>query len=126
QSIPAQEFLSKAEECSRLEANSFEEPFCAAIVFGEAARKDTRYREKALGNFTEALQRGLPLEAANLYPPQLKPLVPLVNANVIANAAHDPGFRANFAPVQEFESTPNWQVFLRQDRKEGVAVVQRK
>jgi serine/threonine protein kinase/Tfp pilus assembly protein PilF len=106
--MPSAEYLQDAKEYYRLESDPLKRAFCAAIVFGEAARKDSSHVEKAVSYLTEALNQKLPLEATLLYSAQLKPLVPLVDQSTLEHAVHDPKFRVSFTPAMEFSDTPHW------------------
>src|SRR5438874_11444386 len=103
--------LADVEESWRLEANSIESASCAAIIYGEAARKDAKFQEKALHYLTEALRKGLPIEAANPYPFQLKRIIDLVDGNVLAGARHDAKYRLQFTPAHEPPSVAEWNAF---------------
>jgi Flp pilus assembly protein TadD len=121
--IPSLECLADAEEYNRLAGDSFEGPFYAAVVFGEAARKDARFRAKAIDFLTLAFERGLPLEALANFSLQLKPLLPLVDTRLTGSAAHDPKYRAVVRPLHEYLDTPDWNQFLKgsQNRESALA-----
>ena len=109
---PSAQTLEDAAHYYELERDTPKGAFCAAIVFGEAARKDSTYRQRAVDYLTEALGKGMPLETASQYQIQMKPLVALVEDSVLKNAKHDPSSRVSFTPVQDYSDTPSWQLFL--------------
>jgi len=112
--LPSDDCLADAEAYCRLADSSFEGPMVAAIVFGEAARKDKRYEAKAVEYLTEAIKKGFPLEAVSAHPAQLKPLLARVGSEVIAAGVHDSKYRVNFLiPVQEYSDVANWNRFLQ-------------
>jgi tetratricopeptide (TPR) repeat protein len=109
--IPSTEAFEDAEKLCQLDPKSFDAAYCAAIIFGEAARKDSNFDPRAVGYLTDALNNGLPVEAVNHYPRQLKRLMPSVEEGVIAGARHDSRYRVAFVPIQEFPDGANWEVF---------------
>jgi len=112
--LPSDECLADAEAYCRLAGESFEGPLVAAIVLGEAARKDKRYEGKAVEYLTEAIKKGFPLEGVSGLPTQLKPLLTRVSASIVASGAHDTTYRMNFTlPVQEYSDSGSWQRFLQ-------------
>jgi serine/threonine protein kinase len=121
--MPSPECLWDAEQYNRQAPETFEGALVAAAVFGEAARKDANYQARALNFLTDAIKKGLPLEAVSTYSPQLKPLLSLVDSGVIANAVRNSTYRVNFYPVQEHSESPNWERFLNAAPNRGSALV---
>ncbi|HEY2413918.1 MAG TPA: protein kinase [Pirellulaceae bacterium] len=124
--IPSPECLADADEYNRLAGDTFEGPFYAAVVFGEAARKDSRFRKKAIDLLALALQSGLPIEATAPFPVQLKPLLSFVDASVTANAVHDLKYRANIRPLQEYSNTPDWNLFVQGSKSPHTSLARRR
>jgi tetratricopeptide (TPR) repeat protein len=102
--------LADADECCRLEPNSIESACCAAIIYGEAARKDARFQEKAVSYLNEALRKGMPIEAANPYPP-LKRILSLVDETLLPTVRHDAKYVMQFRPAHEPPSVAEWKAF---------------
>src|SRR5262249_7539110 len=95
--VPSDECFADAATYCGLAGENFEGPLVAAIVFGEAARKDKRYEAKAVEYLTEAIKKGFPLEAVSALSAQLKPLLTHVDAKVVAAGTHDAKYRINFS-----------------------------
>src|SRR5262249_32253477 len=78
--------LADADASYGFEPGSFEAACGAAIIYGEAARKDAKFEEKAVGYLSEAIRMGMPVEAAEPYPFQLKRILGLVEQSTLAGA----------------------------------------
>src|SRR5262245_4903023 len=112
--IPSQQAFDDVETYRRLAPDSFEPAHCGAIVFGEAARKDPVYENKAIGYLTEALQKGMPVEALNINKWQVKRLAPFVDGRLLAEARQDSSYRFNYLPAHELPDLADWQAFRKQ------------
>lgn len=123
--LPSAETMARAEEYVKLAPANFDSTFCAAAVFGEAARKDVSYRDKAVSYLTDALKQGLPLEVSEMpgYRLALTPLMGFVDAKVIENGIHDPAYRIKICPVMDFPLTADWQQFRNPEARRGSSVV---
>lgn len=122
--IPSPECMVEAESFCRLASDTFDAPFCAAVVFGEAARKDPAYRHKAVGYLTEAIEKGLPLDIieASVYQTQLQPLLGYLDKTVIAQGINDPNYRVSVGPTRDFPPTPDWEEFRNPDKRRASRV----
>src|SRR5439155_4680872 len=105
--------LADADESCRLEPNSFEAACGAAIIYGEAARKEAKFQEKAVGYLTDALNKGMPIEAANPYSAQLKRIIGLVDDKTLAAARRDSSYRVHFTPSHEPLAAADWEAFQK-------------
>jgi len=114
--LPSQQAMDDVRKCCTLAPDSFEVFMIAAVVLGEAARKDSSFESEAIAYLSKALTKGMPQEVALNYPyyTQLKRLVPLIDADVFANAKSDPSYRVRLTPVHEPPNTADWEVFQRQ------------
>jgi tetratricopeptide (TPR) repeat protein len=106
--------LEDADESYRLEPNSFEAACGAAIIYGEAARKDAKFQDKAAYYLTLALRKGMPIEATNPYSIQLRRIFELVDKNTLAGARHDDKYRIHFTPAHEPPNLADWNEFQKQ------------
>jgi serine/threonine protein kinase len=126
QKIPSQQALDDVESLRRLMPASFEGALCGAIVYGEAARKEPAYEEKAIACLTEALQKGMPLEAVEPYKLQARRLLPFVDAEVLMAARREAGYRVDFRPTQRLPDAVEWKAFQRAFVRERELLVRNK
>jgi eukaryotic-like serine/threonine-protein kinase len=104
--------LVDAREYCRRAPDSIEAACCAAIVYGEAARKDKTFEPAAVAHLKDALKKGMPLDVVNSYSLQLRRLVEKLDDETRTSARRDASFRIHFAPAQEPLETANWKAFL--------------
>jgi len=118
----AQAFLDAREDC-RLNPDSFDASFCAAVIFGEAARKDPCFEEDAVGYLSKAMQQGMPLAMVKRYNAQLGSLVEKVDREVVAASERAPqGYVFRLGPdYLEPPEMADWDSFLRQHLRPLVA-----
>jgi len=123
----SQETLNDARECCRLDSQSFESSMFAAIVFGEAAKKDAGCESEAMDYLTKAIDQGMPVEVAQSYPyeRQLKRLLDRVDEGVIGGARHDSSYRPRFTPAHDPPNTADWDAFQSRYGKRSTLVAQR-
>jgi tetratricopeptide (TPR) repeat protein len=112
--IPTQQAFDDIEKYCRLSPDSFEAPYCGAVVYGEAAKKNSAFENKAIRYLTEALQKGMPLEAVGFYKLQVKRLLPFVSAQVLIDARRDSTYRLDLRPPHEPPSIADWRAFQKQ------------
>jgi hypothetical protein len=110
--LPDESALVDAREYCRLAPDSIEALCCAAIVYGEAARKNNTFEPEAVAYLTAALKKGMPLDVVNSNSLQLKRLVEKLDDETRTSARRDASFRIHFAPVQEPPATASWKAFL--------------
>ena len=112
--MPSQQAFDDVELYRQLVPNSFEPAFCGAVVYGEAAKKNSEYEGKAIAYLTEALRKGMPLEAADIYKYQTKRLVPFVDAQVLMAARRDSSYRIQLWPPHDLPDVADWRAFEKQ------------
>jgi len=111
--IPDLQGLDDARRDCVLHPDSFESYYYAAVVIGEAARKDATYEEEAVRYLTTAFRQGLPMELIKNYKISLTHLLAKVDQAVIAEARHDSTCRLVGALLQHHSTTPRWNEFLQ-------------
>src|SRR5262249_34817521 len=73
--LPNPQAFDDARRYCELEPDSFEAPYCAAVIFAHAARKDAAYQSVAIDFLTQALRKGMPLHLVQNFSYDLKPLL---------------------------------------------------
>jgi serine/threonine protein kinase len=113
--LPNPRAFEDARAYYRLESESIDGPYCAAIIFGEAARKNSplkeQYKEEALRYLRQAIAQGMPRELIQKYPLALNPLA---DDEIRAQAPSDPNFVLDLRPIQEPPRTAAWNDFRRE------------
>jgi hypothetical protein len=113
-SLPNNKGFADAEAYCRLEPDSFLPPYCAAVIYGEAALKEPKWHEdQAIHYLTVALRKGMPLELMQRFQRQTKRLLLFVDANVLQSARRDPGYAVNLWPPEEPPVVADWTAFER-------------
>jgi tetratricopeptide (TPR) repeat protein len=124
--LPDPQAFADLEEYFRLEPNGFEAAYCAAIIHGDAARKDPSYEQKAIGYLNQAFQKGMPRELVQPYFTQLKRLLPFVDGQMVIDAVSDPDYRTRFAPSNEPSLTARWPEFQHNTGQQAALLAHRK
>jgi tetratricopeptide (TPR) repeat protein len=113
--LPDKQAFDDAAKYLSLEPVSFEAPYCAAIIFGEAARKNPEYNDLACAHLRQAIAKGMPLNLVGNFPAQLQRLLDQLDRAATEGASpRDPNYRLAFAPPEEPPRTSDWAAFERQ------------
>lgn len=112
-SLPNEQAFDDAKKYCELEPTSFEAPMCAANIFGEAARKDSRYKVEAANYLQEALAKGMPIQWVS--GPILGPLLPEVDEDIRARArSKKPKEHIDPRPPNDPPATAEWKKFEKE------------
>jgi len=110
---PNKQALDDARKYCELEPTSFEAPMCAAAIYGEAARKDDRYKPSAIEYLEQALVKGMPIEWVGSF--MLEALLPDVNKEVRAKArSKDANERFESRRPNDPPATADWDAFEKE------------
>jgi tetratricopeptide (TPR) repeat protein len=118
QRLPDAQAYADIERYRELAPDAFEPACCAAILYGDLARKGAGGDSQAIACLTEALQKGMPLEVVQAYFTQLKRLLPFVDGQTLLAARRDPEFRIEFWPDHEPPATARWAAFQQTTGKQ--------
>jgi serine/threonine protein kinase len=109
--IPSEQAFQDLDAYRRLASGSFEPALLGAILYGEAARKNSAYQPQAISFLADALQKGMPAGVAELYPAQIKRQLPFVDGQLLMSARRDTGYRFRPGLEQPLPENANWSAF---------------
>jgi serine/threonine protein kinase len=93
---------------------TFEGPYLAARIYGEAARKDVCYEDAAHIYLVEAIEKGLPKSVLGKLPLELRWLISKLDSRVVALASdHPEAARSKRDPLRHPPQTADWTSFLQ-------------
>jgi len=109
--FPNPQAFDDARDYCRLDSESINGPYCAAVIFGEAARKDSQYREEAIQFLRQSIAQGMPREWIQKHALALNPLA---DDALREQAPSDPNVVLDLRPIQEPPRTAAWNDFRRE------------
>jgi len=122
--IPDDEAFAAIERYRQLKPGAFEPAYCAAILYGEKARKGFGNDEQAIVYLADALKKGMPLDLVQPYYIQLKRLLPFIDGQTLLEARRDSSYRTRFAPSHDPPQTAVWAAFHRSAEQQSGLLAQ--